>query len=275
MNKTIETLSLFPVLNRNLIDFLRGLSPDDWRRQTVARKWKIKDVAAHLLDGNFRRIALHRDGWASSPDKPIALYTDLVQYLNELNADWVQANRRLSPQLIVDLLEWSNAEVYKLFQALDPMASSAYPVSWAGQSTSYNWFDIAREYTERWLHQQQIRDAAGNTDLMNRELYHPLLDIFMQAWPVALDNEGREGIVLKTVITGDGGGEWLLKKEKGKWQLNTDNSIQPSAETLIDGRVAWKLFSKSVRKDDIRGSYEIKGDQRLGERVLEMVSVMA
>jgi len=32
-------------------------------------------------------------------------------------------------------------------------------VDWAEEMESKNWMAIAREYTEKWLHQQQIRDA--------------------------------------------------------------------------------------------------------------------
>ncbi|MEI9911059.1 MAG: maleylpyruvate isomerase N-terminal domain-containing protein [Bacteroidota bacterium] len=161
MKPPIDIMPLFPLLNNELISFLKNLFPGDWQKQTVASKWKVKDVAAHLLDGNYRRIALHRDGWAISPGKPVESYTGLVQYLNDLNADWVKAAKRLSPRIITELLESTNKEVYTIFKNLDPFAIAAYPVSWAGEDISYNWFDIAREYTERWLHQQQIRKRWG------------------------------------------------------------------------------------------------------------------
>ncbi|MBL7742380.1 MAG: maleylpyruvate isomerase N-terminal domain-containing protein [Chitinophagaceae bacterium] len=280
MKPPIDIVPLFPVLNGQLVSFLKDLPAKDWHVQTVAREWKVKDVAAHLLDGNYRRIAVHRDGWTVSVADPINSYDDLVQYLNGLNAEWVRSAKRLSPQIIIELLEATNEEVYKIFRNLDPFAESAYPVSWAGENRSYNWFDIAREYTERWLHQQQIRDALGNKDIMTHQLYYPFLDIFMKAWPVAANGSGKEGAVLKTTITGHGGGEWLMENENGKWVLRQNKDGKNGfenilSETIIDGNVAWKLFSKSVRKQDITDSYEIKGDQQLGEKVLDMISVMA
>ncbi|HEY6505538.1 MAG TPA: maleylpyruvate isomerase N-terminal domain-containing protein [Chitinophagaceae bacterium] len=280
MKPPIDTLPLFPVLNRELVSFLKNLSPEDWQKQTVARLWKVKDVAAHLLDGNFRRIALHRDGWVTSVADPVNSYADLVRFLDGLNADWVKAAKRLSPQLIIELLESTNEEVFKLFSNLDPFGESVYPVSWAGEDKSYNWFDIAREYTERWLHQQQIREATGNKDIMNRQLYYPFLNVFMQAWPATMRGLGEDETVLKTTITGEGGGEWLLRKERGEWTLRQAGEMNGKtadflAEAIIDGDVAWKLFSKSVRKADINGSFEIKGDIALGEKVLDMISVMA
>jgi len=274
MKPPIETLHLFPLLNRELISFLKQLSPEDWQKQTIAKKWVIKDVAAHLLDGNYRRIALHRDGWSVPPDMPIHSYNDLVCYLNILNADWVKAARRLSPGIIIELLESTNEVVYKEFSKLDPFAVAAYPVGWAGETESFNWFDIAREYTERWLHQQQIRDAKNDSGLMASELYRPFLNVFMQAWPHTLkDVEAEKGTVLKVVVIGIG--EWYLKREKDGWNQGEKDGEKIMAETIIDSNIAWKLFSKSIRKVDVKEGIKINGDEFLGEKILEMVSVMA
>lgn len=280
MKPPIDILPLFPVLNDQLLSFLKDLPAEGWHAQTVAREWKVKDVAAHLLDGNFRRIAVHRDGWTVSVADPIQTYDDLVRYLNRMNEDWVKAIRRLSPAIIIELLESTNEEVYNIFKGLDPFAESVYPVSWAGENRSFNWFDIAREYTERWLHQQQIREAMNNRDIMTQQLYHPFLDIFMRGWPLAMNVAAEEGTILKTAITGEGGGVWYLKmgpstRSGGKWEVENGGAHDYVAETIINGDVAWKLFSKSVRKQDINGDYQVKGNQLLGEKVLDMISVMA
>jgi len=278
MKPPIDVLGLFPLLNDQLISFLKNLSGSDWHKQTVAKEWVVKDVSAHLLDVNFRKISSERDGWSIKPDTAIQSNDDLVNYLNRLNADWVKSAKRLSPAILIELLESTNEMVVEIFKGLDPFASSAAPVSWAGETVSYNWFDIAREYTERWHHQQQIRDALNDTGIMTKELYYPVLDIFIQAWPFTC-NEAKagEGTILKTVVTGEGGGEWFLKMESGKWKAESKQAKVNAivAETIIHGDIAWKLFSKSVRKEDVKGSVDIKGDRQLGEKVLDMVSVMA
>lgn len=274
MKVPIETLHLFPLLNKELISFLKQLEPGDWQKQTVAKQWVVKDIAAHLLDVNYRRIALHRDRWSVPPDVTIRSYDDLVCFLNALNADWVRSARRLSPAIIIDLLESTNEVVFKEFSKLDPFATAAYAVGWAGETESRNWFDIAREYTERWLHQQQIRDALGNRDLMTIALYHPFLNVFMQAWPYTLkDVFAEEGTVLKAVVTGIG--EWHLQKDQDGWKLGNTEVEKITAETIIDTNIAWKLFSKSIRKNDVKEGITIKGDSFLGEKILDMVSVMA
>lgn len=274
MKQFIETIHLFPVLNESLVSFLKQLSTDDWEKQTIAKKWVVKDVVAHLVDGNFRRIALHRDQWQLKPESPINSYTDLVTYLNKLNADWVQAMKRVSPAILLELLEATNEQVYSIFKSWKPFDRAAYPVSWAGEDESYNWFDLAREYTERWLHQQQIRDAFSDKGIITDELYHPFLNVFMQAWPHSCKNlKADDGTVLKATITGTGGGEWFLTYNNG-WKF-TDSEKPVLAETIIDGEVAWKLFSKSVRKEDIPHHWTITGNIALGEKILDMISVMA
>src|SRR6185436_5803192 len=61
--KPIFTAHLFGKLEDKLLELLRSLSPEDWEKQTVAPKWKVKDVAAHLLDTQLRKLSICRDGY--------------------------------------------------------------------------------------------------------------------------------------------------------------------------------------------------------------------
>ena len=47
----------------------------------------------------------------------------------------------------------ASKESAEYHQALDPFGAAMFPVSWAGEEESTNWFDTAREFTERWHHQ--------------------------------------------------------------------------------------------------------------------------
>src|SRR6266851_4585015 len=156
----IETVTLFPPLHEELMRLLRNLSPEDWQRPTVCTGWMVRDIAAHLLDGDLRRLSFTRDGvFPPPPPAPIQSHQDLVGFLNGLNAEWVRAARRMSPRVLVDLLELTGPQVSAYFASLHPDGEAAFSVGWAGEPVSANWFDTAREYTERWHHQQQIRDA--------------------------------------------------------------------------------------------------------------------
>jgi len=178
----IPTLHLFPKLNELLIELLRSLSPEDWDKPTLASLWTVKDITAHLLDTNLGTIS-YAEGYFGKQSPGITDYQSLVNYINELNAVWVKAMHRVSPAQLIRLLEITNSQYVDCLAALDPFAPSRFSVAWAGEGQSLNWFHIAREYTEKWHHQQQIREAVNKSGLMNYELFHPCIDTFMRGLP--------------------------------------------------------------------------------------------
>jgi hypothetical protein len=83
-----------------------------------------------------------------------------VAFLDRLNQTWVEATRRISPRLLCELVAFTGEAAWRYLASLDPLALEGR-VSWVGPDPVPNWLDVAREYTERWTHQQQIRDAVG------------------------------------------------------------------------------------------------------------------
>src|SRR5450432_839716 len=104
-NIPVATIHLFNVLEKKLITLLRSLTPEEWNKPTIARLWNVKDVAAHLLDGNIRTLSFLRDHYFTTPPGNIYTNEDLVGYLNGLNAGWVHAMKGVSPKALTDLLE--------------------------------------------------------------------------------------------------------------------------------------------------------------------------
>lgn len=273
----IYLTELFPLLDQRLIELLRSLSAADWQRPTVCRGWSVKDITAHLLDGNFRRIALNRDGYESPEQPVIESYQDLVDHLNQLNAEWVRATRRLSPNLLIDLLEQSGKQVYEAFCQLLPHDTATFSVGWAGEETSENWFDIAREYTERWHHQQQIRLAVDRPgDLLSQSFHYPLLDTFMRALPHTYRHTpAPTGSVIQVTVSGEGGGVWQLVRQSDAWLLTGQScELVPTASVSIDEQIAWRLFTKGIGRLDALPYLHFGGDRRLAEKILDMIAVM-
>jgi uncharacterized protein (TIGR03083 family) len=271
----VYTVELFPVLEARLAELLRGLSPDEWERPTICVGWRVKDVAAHLLDTSLRRLSMARDGYVG--ERPDGFdYQNMVAFLNRLNADWVRAARRISPRILVELIEQTSQEIYELFKSLDPHAPAAFSVSWAGDDVSPNWFDIAREYTERWHHQQQIRLALGREGISGRELYFPVLDTFMRALPHTYRNVAApDGALLQFDITGVAGGSWFLLRESGEWRLGIETAGLRAAIVSIPQEIAWRIFTKGIEYGEAERQTVIKGDKALGGKILQMLSVMA
>jgi Mycothiol maleylpyruvate isomerase N-terminal domain len=52
----VNVVPLFGPLHEELVRLLSGLSAADWERPTVAGAWRMRDVAAHILDTDLRRI---------------------------------------------------------------------------------------------------------------------------------------------------------------------------------------------------------------------------
>src|SRR5690348_962986 len=202
----IFTAHLFPKVDGMLLELLRSLSPEDWDKQTVSPKWKVKDVAAHLVDTALRGVSFGRDGYlppAPKLDSPAALGV----YINRLNDEGVTAYRRLSPEVLILLMEMACKQLAEYHAGRDPFAQAPYGVSWAGEEKSANWFDTAREYTERWHHQQQIRLAVDRPGIMTRELYYPVLDCFMRALPFTYRQiSAPPGTAVRISVSGECGG---------------------------------------------------------------------
>lgn len=271
MEVPIQTLHLFLPLDQKLIELLKSLSYDEWNKQTVAGQWTVKDVAAHLLDGNMRTLATV-ENFSGDPPGAIHTYKDLVDYLNRLNADWVNAMKRVSPKTIIELLEATQKPCIDYYRSLDLWATARFAVSWAGEEESKNWFHVAREYTERWHHQQQIRDAVNKQGIMERKFFLPLIQTFMMALPHTYRNTlAPEGTIILIKVTGE---EWKIKREAEHWQFTHDpGEIATTIE--LDPDTSWKLFTKAIRKEEVMNKVKITGDENLAEPVLRMVSVMA
>ncbi len=270
----IPTLHLFPKLDEELTTLLKSLSPEDWQKPTLAKLWTVKDIASHLLDGNVRFISMLRDGYFGEKPENINSYQDLVNFLNQLNADWIKATKRMSPALLIQLLESTGKEYYEGIAKLDPFAPALFSVAWAGEEESLNWFHIAREYTEKWHHQQQIREATGKPGLMEKEFFYPLIDTFMRALPHTYRNAVADlGTTVDIKVSGDAGGTWTIVKQENSWGFSESKTSTASAET--DPDTAWKLVTKGISKEEAEKKIRFSGDEQLGKVVLNMLSVMA
>lgn len=271
----INVLHLLPELDNLLIKLLGELPDGDWALQTIAPKWKVKDVAVHLLDGNLRTLSMLRDGYYGENAEGINSYEDLVAFLNGLNADWVKAMQRLSPKVIIDLLKISGKEYCDYLATLNPEDRAEFSVAWAGENESKNWFHIAREYTEKWHHQQQIRLAVGSENVLLHEKWvHPYLDTSLRALPYHYRHvDGQKGDLIKFSFIGEKDYTWFLHYDQG-WDLLEETNQIPNCEVRISHDYAWRIFTKGVPKSEALAHSEIKGKQALGLKIFDLIAVM-
>jgi hypothetical protein len=259
-----------------LIDLLTRLSDEEWEAQTIAPLWTVKDVALHLLDGNLRALSMLRDGHRPPPDQDISTYKDLVGYLNQLNAYWIKATRRLSPKVIIDLLQSSGREYCDFISSLNPDDKATFSVAWAGEEESINWFHVAREYTEKWHHQQQIRLATSKDDILLQEKWYiPYLDTSVRALPHHYRNvPGNEGDLIELSFKGNFSISWYLRYQGG-WSLYSHIKETPNCTVHIPNEIAWRIFTKGITKDEAMARSKLAGKEELGIKIFDMLAVMA
>ncbi len=279
----VLTLHLFPEERVELLKLLASFSSPKWDQPTVCPGWSVKDIAAHLLADDLGRLSRGRDGHAAAafaPSSPENIEAQLLEFINRQNEAWVAAGRRLSPRLLMDLLRWSGDETQKYFESLD-MFAIGEPVSWAGPDPAPVWLDIAREYTERWLHQAQVRDAVSAPLLTQPRLFLPVLDTFVRALPHTFrDVErslGTHVLLLVTRIgeTGSPPLQWSLVREATRWSLFDSATFEPSTTVKMDADTAWRIFTKGISKSEALTRTAITGDEALGEKILDTVSIIA
>ncbi len=261
-------------VDHQLIQLLRASAPREWELPTVAPLWKVRDVAAHLLDTALRKLSLVRDSWhVENPD--IRSPQDLIALVNRLNREGVIVYRRLSPPVLIGMLQTACDESARFHESLDPFAPAAFNVSWAGEAVSLNWFDTARELTERWHHQQQIRLATNRPGIMSPELYHPVLDCFLRALPhLYRDIDAPAGTVIRVEISGDCGGHWFLSKQPDHWSFAEQTPTAFNSRVTIPQELAWRLFTKGLDPDSARAKVAIEGDQNLGAKILNLTAIV-
>lgn len=272
----IDAVPLFAAVQEELIGLLEGLSEEEWRAPTRSAAWDVKDVAAHLLDGDVRRLSLHRDGLVLAEPDGIDGYEALVDYLDGLNETWVAAARRMSPRLIVELTALLTPRVVEHLRGLAPEGRARFPVAWAGERESEHWFDVAREYSEKWHHQQQIREAVGRPLLTGRRWLRPLVATLVRGVPPVFERHAEADGSTRVALEVGGAVEerWLLTDETGRWELFEPAGEEVGTKVTMDDDTAWRLFTKTISEEEAVERMEVTGDRALGELVARTVSYM-
>ncbi|HEV7216255.1 MAG TPA: hypothetical protein VGP33_14155, partial [Chloroflexota bacterium] len=135
------------------------------------------------------------------------------------------------------------------------------------------WLDVAREYTEQWMHQAQIRDATGVAGIRERRLFAPVLETFIQALPRALrDVPAPDGTRLKVCITGEAGGTWAAVRSAGRWKLDPTDGRAATATATLDQESAWRLWTRGFSPEEGAQVVRVTGDRELAGAVRRMIA---
>src|ERR1700722_15009272 len=213
----LDVRPLFPRERAELLALLESLDPADWQRPTVCPGWHVHDIAAHLVHDYLRKLSGLRDGFGGPGPRPGEARP---AWLHRMNQDFVTVAARWSPRALSDLLAHLGPQLDALWAGLD-LGASGEAVSWAAPGVKApRWLDAAREYSEYWVHQQQIRDAVQCPGGDDAALLGPVVDTFLRAVPYTLrDTAAAPGSSIQIEISGKGGGSWLATRQDSGWTI--------------------------------------------------------
>jgi uncharacterized protein (TIGR03083 family) len=261
-----DTRPLVAEIHADLVTLLASLPDAEWAAPTEAGHWSVQDVALHLLDGDLGQLSRGRDGHLAGLLDTGGDYREFVAALDAKNQQWVEVARGLSPRVVTGLLRWSGAQVGSYYNTVDLHGTAI--VSWAGDGPVPRWLDLAREMTERWVHQQHIRDAVGQPGTHDRFL-PAVLDAFAWAFPHQYRPEAPPGTAVQ-VDFGDGG-RWLLTREAGGWALGEGITARPAAALRMPPHLAWRQLTGLPVP---AGEYVTEGDERLAAPLLAVRGII-
>lgn len=223
---------------RRLLDFLCRLTPEEWRAPTAAPGWTVKDIALHLLDDDLTWLSIRRDGDRSG----LLDMTDrerFVRLLNAKNQRFVDAGRAFSRQVICDLLGRTGEKVDALHAQCD-LRSEGW-VSWASSQPVPFWFNLAQEFTESWVHQQQMREAVNRVE-DHADHLPEVLRTFVWALPHQLPAADADSMVVGVIIGGVSA--WTLTSNAGEgWSLAERQPDNPDASLRATADAAWRWLT--------------------------------
>ncbi|WP_148615523.1 maleylpyruvate isomerase N-terminal domain-containing protein [Nocardioides rubriscoriae] len=213
---TAPVLDVRALLRRERADLLRfigSLTDEEWFVETQVPGWTVKDLALHILDDDLGWLSRGRDG--DSSGRLDVGDSGFVAALNRKNEDWVAAARQLSRPVVAGLLGWAGEQMdaYYATQSL----TSQGRVAWANDEPVPNWFDIAQDLTERWVHQMQMREALDRVETYADDYLSVVMQTFVWAFPHQYRAQAASGArILLDLGTDD---RWTLTSDGTRWEL--------------------------------------------------------
>jgi hypothetical protein len=184
----------------------------------------------------------------------------------------------LVQEYLVEMLKKYEQEVYELYCRLKPEDDALFSVSWAGQKKSPNWFDIARDYSEKWHHQMQMRMASGRNLLLSERFLTPLYETLLLGLPQQLNQSATE--ITEHMLEVEIFGEIRLRKRLinygSHWEFSENFNGEINSSIKIPASIGWILFTNTDRnKEKYFDQVQFTGNEMLAKSVLRLTAVMS
>jgi uncharacterized protein (TIGR03083 family) len=244
---SVTLSSLFRLERARLLEVLKALEPSDWSRPTRCPEWTVHGLSLHLLGDDLSFLSSQRDEHHGTPAPASLDEVGFINWLDAVQIQWVDAARRLSPRLVVEMLQGLDAPVADTIGAHDPSVADGH-VSWASEHPVPRWLDQTRELSERWIHRQQILEAVGRPVDLNEDLARPVLDGLRWAFPFRLGDVLRPpGTTVTVTVTGpEVATAWTLVSDGTQWQFSTGSDSGTIAAIEATTDQTWRLLTNNL-----------------------------
>lgn len=274
LGSPVDLRPLLRTVRARLDDLVASLDGDEWHRATACPGWDVADLVAHLVGDDLGRLSRTHDG-APGPERRPG--EDLPRFLDRINEEWVVACRRLSPAVLASLLGAGAVEVTAMWDAmaLDDVTAG---VSWAGLAEGPVWMDLARDTTEYWIHEQQLREAVGRPHHDPTEA-SVVVDVLARGLPHALHRVPAPDGAVVVVHAVDVDTAWLLARRADRWWFDgpadseTIAGVVPALATVsADAAALWRRWSR--HPDGPADALALAGDGRVAAAVVDHMAII-
>jgi uncharacterized protein (TIGR03083 family) len=267
---------LLPEVRAALVSLLQDLSLADWARPTVCPGWTVHHLAGHIVHDFARKVSMSRDSFTG--DGP-AGGEDVPAFLARANGAFADVAATLSPAVVIDLIEHFGPQFEALWDGADLAAAGAMDVGWLAPGVAAPvWADLAREYSEQWIHQQQLRDAVRRPGGRRHALLRAALGTLARSLPRTLAGVRAEpGAQVTVTVTGDLDASWRVVRDDDGWRLDPPVADRPGsmlAQVTLPADALWRVASRGIEPEAAVALAELSGDQAAGRTALTLLSII-
>ena len=244
-----ETLtSLISDQRASLLAFLARVSGDEWSRPTACYPWSVKDVVAHMLEGDLALGRIYRGELRESG------FIDAAEGVEK----W-----RPLPGEAVSAALWQHGTATQ--RALEALGDDAWraPIHVFGcrtiaQLVRLQLFDLC-------VHGHDLTDAL-NAPALWMPCLPFLAEFCLRALPATLDRHGAAPRGALEIVVVGSGKRWIVDGREGIWQVagtgEAPSKVRLAAEDLV-------LLATGRRAlDEVRLSAEFEGEPEAAELIL-------
>ncbi len=243
-----------------LLELLRDLTDEEWATPTECPAWSVKGLALHILGDDLSLLTRQRDHSTDSltlfaEDHPGLTFRELLDGFNE---HWVSGARFLSAPLLIELLDLVGQWSADFYEGVGLDTISGEPVQFfATLDLSPYWQVIAREYSERFIHQAQIRRALGRPEV-DGELLAVAAEVhahLLAAWA----REFAPPAGATVAFAAGAAGRWVLTREADGWAVDAGGTDADGTISVADGAVN-RLVGRGLDAPDLDRAVTCSGD---------------